>query len=276
MRVWSRIFLRNYDYIKTGDLMNEWIEKSVKMANSPGYLDNLFRVYPLLINPERELPKETEEMIIKLVKKKEKKKLIKILIELEKFPIDNPYVGSLRTNEELIDKNPKIVDMICEQLFSMGANGVIRGCKTPKKSSRQFGAIFQKWVPSLKHKILEGTEFEKFSGVAFLGGSDATRKNYANKKLNCNLREKGLDLLMKINGKFVIGQAKFITTGGGAQDNQFYEALRFVNSDRGKATRIAVLDGVIWFSTGYLEEIKETNRNILSALLLGEFIKSMK
>lgn len=248
----------------------------MELANSLGYLDNLFSVYPLFTNPERELPKEVEEIIRDLVKKREKKKLVKILINLEKFPIDNPYVGSLKANEELIDKNPKIVDMIWEQLFSMGANGVIKACKTPKKSSRQFGAIFQKWAPSLRYKILEETEFERYSGTAFLGGSDRVRKNYANKKLNCNLTEKGLDLLMKINSKFVIGQAKFITTGGGAQDNQFNEAIRFVNNDEGNASRIAILDGAIWFIEGYLEQIKETDRNILSALLLGEFIESMK
>lgn len=245
------------------------------MANSNGYLDNLFEVYPIVTNPERELPDGIEEKVKEIVKNNDKINLMKILIELEKFPIENPYIGSFRANEELLYKNQRIVNMISKQLFSIGAESIIENCKEPKKGSRQFGSIFQKWLPNLGFKVLENSDFEEYSGNAFLGGSDKVRKNYANKGLKCNLKEKGLDMLMKLGRKFIIGQAKFITTGGGAQDNQFYEAIRFVEGNKGKAIRIAILDGVIWFNNGYLQKIKNCNRNILSSLLLKEFIESL-
>lgn len=255
--------------------MNEWIKKSIELANSKGYLDNLFEVYPIIANLERELPEGTEKKIKGLVESNDKISMIKTLIGLEKFPIENPYIGSFRANEELLDKNPRIVDIIGKQLLSMGAENIIEGCKEPKKGSRQFGSIFQKWLPSLGFKILEISEFEKYPKTAFLGGSDEARKNYANKRLKCNLKEKGLDMLMKTKNDFIIGQAKFITTGGGAQDHQFNEAIRFVRSGKGNAIRVALLDGVVWFNNGYLRKIHKSDKNIFSSLLLKEFVESL-
>lgn len=256
--------------------LNEWIKKSMKLAQSEGYLDGLTEIYPLISAPEREIPREIEEEIKKSIKKKDKINLMKTLFKLKKFPIENPYIGCLREDEKLIDKNPKVVDMIAEYLFSMGAEGIIKASKQPKKISRQYGPAFQRWLRSLGYKVLKPFEFETSRGIIFLGGSDKICGNYANKKLKCGPIEKGLDLLAKVNDKFIIGNAKFITVSGGAQDNQFSEAMRFVTEDRGNAIRIAILDGVVWFNGRYLRKIREANRNILSALLLKEFLESFR
>lgn len=40
--------------------MNEWIEKSIKLANSKGYLDSLLEIYPITPNNERHLPDGAE------------------------------------------------------------------------------------------------------------------------------------------------------------------------------------------------------------------------
>ena len=255
--------------------MNKWIMASIGLANGHGYLDKLFLVYPILTNPERQLPQGIDEEIRELVEKKDKVELIRTLIQLEKFPVENPYIGSLREDDRLINRNPEVVDRIGEELLSIGANGIVKGSRTPKKGSRQLGSIFQKWLPNLGYEILDGEDFVECPGATFLKGSDTSRKIYANEKLKCNLVEKGLDLLIKIGGKFVIGQAKFITTSGGAQDNQFEEATRFVSNNEGNAIRIAILDGVVWFNSRYLEKIKSVNRSILSVLLLKDFIESL-
>ncbi|MEM2796079.1 MAG: hypothetical protein QXR15_02180, partial [Candidatus Hadarchaeales archaeon] len=218
--------------------MNEWIKKSKKLAKEKGYLDKLFNVYPAFPSPEREISEVEEKAIRNAVENKNKTCLIKILLKAEKFPIDHPFVGCFKENESLINKNPRIVDIIGEQLLALGANGIIKGCKAPKKISRRFGGMFHKWINTLGYKVAYSeNEFDKCEGIAILGGSDKTRKKYANLRLHCSLKEKGLDLLMKINNKFVIGQAKFITTAGGAQDNQFNEAIRFVSDDKGNAIR---------------------------------------
>ncbi|MEM2637589.1 MAG: hypothetical protein QXL15_04510 [Candidatus Korarchaeota archaeon] len=225
------------------------------------------------------MKREIENAVRDAAESEEKQKdLLKILLDRKKFPkfpIEHPFVGCLRENESLIDKNPKLVNMIAKQLLKLGAKGIIEECEKPEKISRQFGGMFQKWVYKLGYITCPKEKFEKCSGVVIWKGSDVSRKEFANKRLNCNLEEKGLDLLVKIDGRYIIGQAKFISTPGGSQDNQFNEAIRFVNG-RGNAVRIAVLDGVIWFNERYLEKIREVNKNIFSVLLLKEFIESMR
>ncbi len=69
-----------------------------------------------------------------------------------------------------------------------------------------------------------------------------------------------------------------MTTPGGEQDRGFDDAENFVNEKSGKAVRIAVLDGYIWLNTlkGLHERIERSDNNIMSALLLKNFIESLR
>jgi len=253
--------------------LNKWIARSIEVANSKGYLDSLLNIYPLTPNKERVLPEGVEEEITKLVEEGNKRKLIDYLLGLEKFPIATAYTSSLRY-EGIIDKNPKTVDEISKILFEMGSERIIKGAKEPKIVSKQAGAMFAKWIQR-QYPVNSLSKFESATGTSILGGSDKIRKTYANEKLNAKLPEKGIDLLLKKNTKFVIGQVKFITAGGGGQANQFFEALRFVNSVEGDAERVAILDGIVWFDGRFLERIKASNRNIMSVLLLKDFVSEL-
>jgi hypothetical protein len=56
--------------------MNKWAKESVKLANSEGYLDKLFGVYPVELSIDRKIPLETELKIRKALRNKNKLELI--------------------------------------------------------------------------------------------------------------------------------------------------------------------------------------------------------
>ena len=112
--------------------------------------------------------------------------------------------------------------------------------------------------------------------IAFLSGRNGEKTHYANRELGCNL-SKGIDLLAKAGGNYIIGEAKFLTDSGGHQNAQFEDALRLVRGEDGRAIRIAVLDGVVWISgnTKMFKTVSELEKNIMSALLLKDFLESL-
>jgi len=140
--------------------------------------------------------------------------------------------------------------------------------------SKQSGTMFVKWIQK-QFPVMQLSDFERTNRASILAGSDKSRKQYANSKLNSELEEKGIDLLLKKDDKFILGQVKFITAEGGGQDNQFYEALRFVSSTKGTGIRIAILDGIIWFNKKYLDRIKASGKNIICAMLLKDFVDAL-
>ena len=62
-----------------------------------------------------------------------------------------------------------------------------------------------------------------------LSGSDKELGEFARIHLGYG-RNRGLDFLCRYNGKYVIGEAKFITSDGGNQSNQFDKALDIFTS----------------------------------------------
>lgn len=81
--------------------------------------------------------------------------------------------------------------------------------------------------------------------------------------------------MLKVRDKFFIGEAKFLSDYGGAQNNQFNDAIEVAKIVKDKTKGIAVLDGIVWFeSNEYMHRtIKSFNGIALSALLLKEFIE---
>lgn len=264
--------------------MNKWVKKSIDLAKGHGYLDRLSEIYP--INPEvgRNIKQHEIEMIKNAFKGKNKAKLISALLDLKRFPFDDPYIGFFRKDRGALERNPKTVRRIGKKLFKMGIEEIVIGATRAKTPSRQIGQMFKNWLPKLKYPILPKEKFLKHKGVAILEGGDVSLMNFAKEELGYK-REKGLDLVMKIKNKFIIGESKLITTSGGTQDKSFREGISFVKNrnKNKKVIQIAILDGVLWL-TGKKKNKKPTlydtvqnlsNKEIaLSALLLNEFIKS--
>lgn len=257
--------------------MNEWIRRTIEIANAPEYLDKLLQVYPVVQEAEREIAPDVKIELKKIYNSGDDVALVKKLLDLPKFPVKDPYVAFLRKNEIFLRYNPKTVNRIAERIRAMGFEEIIESIEEPKEFNRQIGTLFKKWLPKIGYPILPEPEFENHKGVAFLQGSNGQLKDFANRKLGCNL-DKGPDFLAKARNVHVIGEAKFLTDYGGHQNAQFEDALRLLRGKKGHAIRIAVLDGVVWIkdSTKMFRTVCELDETALTALLLKDFLESVK
>lgn len=139
--------------------------------------------------------------------------------------------------------------------------------------------MFRNWAESgaLGFPVLDEKDFEASKEDAILRGTDKQKKAYAESHLNYT-REKGLDLLARINGKYVIAEVKFLTDDGGHQKGQFDDAMGILNCTAG-ALKIAVIDGVPYIKSGKAMHNalvgKYKEENIMSALLLRSFLNTI-
>jgi len=267
--------------------MNKWVQSSFKLAASRGYLDKLSDIYPVDTTVRRQIDSKAEDDITSAFKSGNKKKLILTLLHLDRFPIDDPYIGFIRKDKNALDKNPKTLRRINKRLRTLGLNGIVEGVRKPESSSRKMGHMFKKWLHSLGYPILTADQILKTRAarVAVLAGGDAALKEFAKKELGYR-GDKGLDLVIKAGKRFVIGEAKFISTSGGTQDKSFRETMNFIRQKGDKALRIAVLDGVVWSRSKQKKKAKKLNlyesvdklnskQIVLSALLLKNLIRTL-
>ena len=150
--------------------------------------------------------------------------------------------------------------------------------KSPKSGSRQFGNSFKSWLKNrYKNDFLTLTSFKNYKGndLKFLDGSDTILKKYISSNFNINT-EKGLDLVFRKRDKTFFGEAKFITDIGGTQTNQLNIALDIAKKDSDKIGSVAIIDGVPWINSSYLQKIREVpNKSVLTALLLPEYLLNL-
>lgn len=256
--------------------MDEWIRKSIEIANSPGYLDRLHEVYPVTLEAKRKIPPELKGKLQVAYQERDESGLISILLKLPKFPIKDPYVAFLRKRPFFPDYNAETVHRIAQRLLSMDFEAIVEGIEEPKEFNRQIGTLFKRWLPQLGYPILPKSEFERHKGTVLLRGSNGQLKEYANRKLGCNLR-KGKDLLARVGSTYVVGEAKFLTDYGGHQNAQFAEAMRFLVDVQGNAMRILIIDGVAWIkdSTNMYRTLCQLHGGAMTALLLKDFLDSL-
>lgn len=269
--------------------MNQWVEQSIKLANGRGYLDKLCRIYPVgLSGGDIRLTKEETQKLRKLFNSRDKLKLLDALIELERFPYDEPYVGFFRADMRAIQRNPKTTQRIVTTLKQMGFKKIIVGANKAKSESRKFGQSFRKWIRQEWGPSVHADEstFLKAKGIAFLDGGDKKLKAFAKKYFKYR-HTKGLDFVARAYGIPIVGEAKFISTSGGTQDKSFREGITFLKKRSGVTRYVAVLDGVVWSRNaklytngrknlyGSLEKLDKKHVAV-SALLLRDFLTSLK
>ncbi len=266
--------------------MNEWTKISAEFAQQRNYLDELYKVYPIVPNLRRELSAEKEQAISKAFYRKSNVDLIKELLSLELFPIKDSYVPYLKRDKTAIERNPQTVNRIAGNLYQMGLEEVIDKCTQPKETNRQMGPMFKHWIDKgfIGAKVFHSeSEFLSYDENCIFNASDAVMKNFAKKYLGFN-REKGLDFIARFNNKYVVAEAKFLTDFGGHQNAQFDDALRTMQSDfSGKAVDnevvpIAIMDGVLYIEGNnkmYRYLLENSSQKIISALVLREFLYSL-
>lgn len=257
--------------------MNHWTQLSIEFANQRNYLDELFKVYPTIPEGIREINKQKWEAIEKAFNDKNKIELLNLLLSLDLFPIKDSYVAYLKRDPSAINRNPATVDRLYGRLSELGLDKIWERCSEPKETNRQIGPLFRRWINKgvLGVPNLKLTQFLTTKDNAVLDATEKEMTDFAKRHLNYN-RNKGLDFVARFNGKYVIGEAKFLTDFGGHQNAQFSDAINTITTEGVKAIKIAVLDGVLYIkgNNKMYKDITMTysNYNIMSALVLREFL----
>jgi len=257
--------------------MNKWTELSIEYANQRSYLDDLFQVYPTIPEGIREIDNVIWKDVEKEFKKKNNISLVKELLKLDLFPIKDSYIAYLKRDKTSIGRNPKTINRISGRLYEMGLNKIFEKCSEPKETNRQIGPMFKDWL-NRKTLGIQPVSIDKFisnNEDAVLDASDKAMMVFAKEYLNYN-HNKGLDFVARFNGKYVIGEAKFLTDFGGHQNAQFNDAISTIETKKVKAIKIAILDGVLYIKgkNKMHKSITELykNYNIMSSLVLREFL----
>jgi len=257
--------------------MNPWLNLSIEYANQRNYLDDLFQVYPTIPDGIRGVDQTLWNEVEDAFEEKDNVRLIKNLLKLGLFPIKDSYVAYLKRDNSSIERNPATVNRLCGRLYAMGLDAMFSRCSEPKETNRQMGPLFRRWIAkkSLGIDPVPLDEFQATNENAILKASDAEMMNFAKEHLNYK-HNKGLDFVGRFNGKYVIGEAKFLTDFGGHQNAQFNDAISTLRARGVKAITVAILDGVLYIkgSNKMYKEItgKLKKENIISSLVLREFL----
>ena len=257
--------------------LNPWTQLSIEYANQRSYLDDLFQVYPTIPEGIRELNVEHWKDVKKAFEKRDNNALLKNLVKLNLFPIKDSYVAYLKRDKTALERNPATAARLSGRLYEMGLDTIYARCSEPKETNRQIGPLFKRWL-NKKSLGIQPVKLEQFLATkenAVLDASDAQMMSFAREHLNYK-HNKGLDFVGRFNGKYVIGEAKFLTDFGGHQNAQFNDAISTIKAKNIKAIKIAILDGVLFIKgknkmykdiTGKLKD-----ENIMSSLVLREFL----
>ena len=258
--------------------MNHWLQLSIEYANQRSYLDDLFQVYPTIPEGIRDIDSGLWKSVEKAFEKRNNIALLENLLQLDLFPIKNSYVAYLKRDKEALKRNPATVDRLCGRLYEMGLDEIYSRSSEPKETNRQIGPLFKRWLrkKSLGVEPIKLEKFLKAKGNAVLDASDAEMMAFARKHLNYK-HDKGLDFIGRFNGKYVIGEAKFLTDFGGHQNAQFNDAIATMKARGVKVITAAILDGVLYIKGNNKMYKAITGRrlrddNIMSALVLREFL----
>ncbi|HLA48103.1 MAG TPA: restriction endonuclease [Nitrospinota bacterium] len=227
--------------------MNYWIQLSIEYANQRSYLDDLFRVYPTIPEGIRDIDSGLWKEIEKAFENHNNTALLENLLQLDLFPIKDSYVAYLKRDRESLKRNPATVARLGGRLYEMGLDEIYSRSSEPKETNRQIGPLFKRWLKK-KSLGIEPMKLEDFLNTkenAILEASDAEMMSFAKKHLNYK-HDKGLDFIGRFNGKYIIGEAKFLTDFGGHQNAQFNDAITTLKTKGVKAITIAILDGVLY------------------------------
>jgi hypothetical protein len=162
----------------------------------------------------------------------------------------------------------------------MSVEDVIKGVERPIDINRVMGQAFYNWLgrhfPSRGIPILPESQFGNYVSGAFFHGRDADILGYVTRVLGHTL-ERGRDFLYKKGDKFVVGEARFLSTGGGSQDRDLNETIEFIRQNKGRVIGLGVLDGIVWFNKSYVRKLSDLKDDepALTVLLLEDFLKSL-
>lgn len=261
--------------------MNYWLQQSIDYANQRSYLDDLFKVYPTIPDGIREIDTDLWQKVERSFEQQDNEALVRAMLKMKLFPIKDSYVAYLKRAPKAIERNPQTINRLAGRMYELGLDKLFEHCSQPKETNRQFGPMFRSWLRSKALGIspVSLKEFQANDDNAILDGSDSLLGEFAHEHLGYPRRTKGLDFVARFGGKYVIGEAKFITDRGGHQNAQMQDALLTLNPEAKDYISVAILDGVLYIpSRDKLHRtITETYKDayIMSALVLRNFLYSL-
>jgi len=99
---------RTIDISKT-DLLNVWIKKSIEIFENSNYLDRIMDIYTFQITTPARLESDVRRRILMAHQARDTESLLKLLIEIKRFPYDDPVWFLLKNIQGCLANNPKQV-----------------------------------------------------------------------------------------------------------------------------------------------------------------------
>lgn len=132
--------------------MNEWVARSIELANERDYLDRLHEVYPVTPNPPRSIDPVRWEQVTNALDTSNDNTLLGALLDFDLFPIKHPFIAYMKKDRASVRRNPETVKRIASELRSHNHTQLRRMCSAPKETNRQIGPMFSRWVESIALK----------------------------------------------------------------------------------------------------------------------------
>ena len=255
--------------------MNEWSRRTLHLVNDQDYLDRLQQIYPHE-EGERDISQSVLDSIRQSFEERDDITLLNKLLNLDKFPYKDSYVAFLRTDRTAIERNPQTVHRICDRLYAMGIDNVIEGVTQPKEANTRRGSQFRTWA----RRNFNWVNLYQFQlsqqDVVMLDATELQARNFCNTVMGVGISKRP-DIVAKSGRRYVIGEAKFLSSTGGNQGRAFDDGMLLASNSSGNAFKIFVLDGIHWIQTGSEQHhrIEYGTAAVLSALLLQEFLDNV-
>ena len=247
----------------------------MRLVETQDYLDKLQEVYP-----SEEGKRDVEQSILSSIRqsfeRRDEMTLLTLLLGLEKFPYKDSYAAFLRKDRTAIDRNPQTVRRICNQLYEMGVENVIEGVIKPKEANTRRGNQFTDWTK----KQFTRVNIEHFrastNGIIILDANEHEARDFCNTEMGVGITKRP-DIVAKSGRKYVIGEAKFLSSTGGNQGRAFDDGMGLATNNSGSAFKIFILDGIHWIEHGSEQHrrIEYGTAAVFSVLLLQEFLNNV-
>lgn len=256
--------------------MNEWSQRTVNLVTEENYLDRLQEVYP-----HEEGARDFDEEALTLIREsfavRDNTGLLNKLLDLERFPYKDSYVGFLRKDRGAIARNPQVVARICNRLYEMGIDGVITGVTQLKEANTRRGNQFSGWTRA-QFKWVGVEEFRRSTqGIVMLDATELEARNFCNTEMGVGISKRP-DMVVKSGRRYVIGEAKFLSSTGGNQCRAFDDGMALATKAAGSAYKVFILDGIYWIERGseQYRRIEYSTSAVFSVLLLRDFLQGVQ
>lgn len=231
-------------------LPNPWNRIALAAPYQPGYYDRLREIYPDANNKQRVIPREVWVPIVEAYRGDDDAALLRALIDpdVPVFPTEGGLMlDACRLDDEMIDSNPESVKAIITEVRKLSLNEIGMRIGAPIRTSRQRGPQFQRWVAQQFPATTDPEELLAHEDMSplLLDLPDGGLRDFCVMHLG-HQGKRGLDAVIKAGRRYIIAEAKLMTSIGGNQNSQVKSALAVGDETQlvEDAIPVAIIDGI--------------------------------